>query len=377
MDGKLKKFPKSAQQVEAPPWAFSEPFASTWQNNNNSFLEKRIDLSDKYCLNNKTFNSKLESPLFKQQNLYLEPINTQRSSLSPLSLKGIHSSKTLLTDQSEHPSNSPNSPIIHSRNIESDLFHNETYTWTNDALLEPFRNISKLNPDDFLPHSPSLTYQPTQMNELKLVFPNPSQYESTSSSLTLIREELLQSLRKEFLHFSEEHEEAIVEDLPMSSCCSCKKSKCLQRYCECFRRKRFCSDGCSCKDCFNIYEYEDIRDQFFKEQLDRNPQSFSSKIVAFSAVRVNSKGCHCKKSSCIKNYCECFAAGVCCTELCRCVCCQNPERKLMEGIGAICERIGKKKKKSEKSFKDSLIEKLAIRKNTQEMGTSSDRLSDS
>ena len=79
------------------------------------------------------------------------------------------------------------------------------------------------------------------------------------------------------------------------------------------------------------------------------------------------KGCHCKKSNCVKNYCECFAAGVCCTELCRCVCCQNPEQNLVEGIGAISEKIGKKKKKSEKSFRDALIEKLASRKNTQEL----------
>ena len=32
--------------------------------------------------------------------------------------------------------------------------------------------------------------------------------------------------------------------------CNCKRSKCLQLYCECFAAKQFCT-GCSCIDCHN------------------------------------------------------------------------------------------------------------------------------
>ena len=37
------------------------------------------------------------------------------------------------------------------------------------------------------------------------------------------------------------------------------------------------------------------------------------------------KQCNCKRSSCLKLYCECFAAGICCNESCCCADCRNVE----------------------------------------------------
>ncbi|TYI63415.1 hypothetical protein E1A91_D09G015800v1, partial [Gossypium mustelinum] len=35
--------------------------------------------------------------------------------------------------------------------------------------------------------------------------------------------------------------------------CKCKRSKCLKKYCECYRAKVGCSDGCHCEDCDNSF----------------------------------------------------------------------------------------------------------------------------
>lgn len=50
----------------------------------------------------------------------------------------------------------------------------------------------------------------------------------------------------------------------------------------------------------------------------RHPGTFKG-VPAF----IPERKCTCKKSACRKNYCECFRAGIKCSEECECLPCQN------------------------------------------------------
>lgn len=85
--------------------------------------------------------------------------------------------------------------------------------------------------------------------------------------------------------------------------CTCKKSKCVKFYCECFRAGIECGTNCQCLNCCNT--------------------------VPRDVVEVPAKeftGCTCKKNKCLKKYCECFAAKRACTSNCQCQGCGNAEQ---------------------------------------------------
>jgi hypothetical protein len=51
------------------------------------------------------------------------------------------------------------------------------------------------------------------------------------------------------------------KEKPTNPCgtCNCKNSKCLKLYCECFRQGKMCGPECSCKNCQNTTDFDDLR----------------------------------------------------------------------------------------------------------------------
>ncbi|KAL4460025.1 hypothetical protein ABPG74_003551 [Tetrahymena malaccensis] len=115
--------------------------------------------------------------------------------------------------------------------------------------------------------------------------------------------------------------------------CKCKKSKCLKLYCECFLRGNYCNDQCICTECGNNDKNLEEREKAIEEAKTRNSDAFNLKFkITNNATVTHKKGCNCKRTHCLKKYCECYNAGLKCTDNCKCEGCKNTQDGLKMGL---------------------------------------------
>ncbi|CAD8115761.1 unnamed protein product [Paramecium sonneborni] len=109
--------------------------------------------------------------------------------------------------------------------------------------------------------------------------------------------------------------------------CHCSKTNCLQLYCSCFHNRRQCTQECRCFDCYNDGEHQDEVLKAVEQIKIKEQRASHHDLDSFDTKQF--WGCKCKKTKCLKGYCECFVRNKKCNSHCQCSDCQNKKQKLL------------------------------------------------
>ena len=185
---------------------------------------------------------------------------------------------------------------------------------------KPTENMLSLNDLDFAPLPAVQLFKKPYLNFEKY---EDSGYQPKSNAKTLASQQSVQKAKRSISKTSIVDPKENVD--ASKTCCNCRNSRCLKLYCECLRRGGFCGPSCNCFDCEN-HTFSEIRAAKVKNIEKKNPAAFKP-IVANqddpTKDKVHNKGCNCRKSNCLKNYCECHQNGLRCSEHCKCLDCKN------------------------------------------------------
>ncbi|CAK77430.1 unnamed protein product (macronuclear) [Paramecium tetraurelia] len=124
------------------------------------------------------------------------------------------------------------------------------------------------------------------------------------------------------IDIDEKKQESPINESSKWQPCSCTKTYCLKMYCSCFHNGQICGESCKCEDCKNTNMHFHQRDEaveYIKKKAHRNKKVPQEKLFETKDIW----GCNCKKTRCLKRYCECYIRQKTCTVECNCNHCEN------------------------------------------------------